>query len=498
MTTYTAITIGPIYRTIMKARSTKAFWTASYMFSWIMKRLVEELSKKNISIISPYADTSKTIKKVGLYPDRLFAVGKVDNIKDIISKIKDELVKKFKEFLKIPDTEWEKHEIEKFLSSYIKVSSIIIDSDKEKGLLLELNKYLDTQELNQVAVSFSSNDYLTKFLESKNNPFIVGDFGEGKRAFESISEIAVSGYLSDEEVRSYLNETQEVNYPKLSAERERKDFLNCYKYMAIVKADGDNFGKYISKLDTVKEMQSFSKHFFDFSKEAAKKLFTMKAKPIYIGGDDLFFFAPVRMPLLEKDIFDLIETVEQSFHGFREKLGENSLSMSYGVSILYYKSPMSEAMEVADAMLRKAKDGENKDRVAVSIQKHSGQKIEFLLPCKHTVSVASGQQTLYNAARDLMKRTVSSPSMIKGLIYWIDEMYEPIISKVAGDAERLKAVFENFFDEDVHKDNRFLDDVRAFIVLMHSSGEVSDVKVQKELLHGILRYCQFVNAKDEK
>lgn len=88
--------------------------------------------------------------------------------------------------------------------------------------------------------------------------------------------------------------------------------------------------------------------------------------------------------------------------------------------------------------------------------------------------------------------------MIKGLIYWIDEMYEPIISKVAGDAERLKAVFENFFDEDVHKDNRFLDDVRAFIVLMHSSGEVSDVKVQKELLHGILRYCQFVNAKDEK
>lgn len=493
MTTYTAITIGPIYRTIMKARSTKAFWTASYMFSWIMKRLVEELSNKKISIISPYADTSKTIKKVGLYPDRLFAKGEVDNIEDIISQIKDELVEKF---LKIPNTKWEEHEIKEFLSSYIKVSSIIIDSDKEKGLLLELNKYLDTQELNQVAVSFSSNDYLTKFLESKNNPFIVGDFGKGERAFESISEIAVSGYLSDEEMHSYLNETQEVNYPKLSAERE--DFLNCYKYMAIVKADGDNFGKYISKLDTVEKMQSFSKHFFDFSEEAAKKLFTMKAKPIYIGGDDLFFFAPVRMPLLEKDIFDLIETVEQSFHGFREKLGENSLSMSYGVSILYYKSPMSEAMEVADAMLRKAKDGENKDRVAVSIQKHSGQKIEFFLPCKHTVSAVSGQQTLYNAARDLMKRTVSSPSMIKGLIYWIDEMYEPIISKVAGDAERLKAVFENFFDEDVHKDNRFLDDVRAFIVLMHSSGEVSDVKVQKEQLHGILRYCQFVNAKDEK
>lgn len=487
MTTYTAITIGPIYRTIMKARSTKAFWTASYMFSWIMKRLIEGLPKEKI--ISPCATSSETIKKVGLYPDRLFLEGIVD-VDVIIDKIMDDLTSKF---CNLPKTPWKEESVKAFLKNYINISPIKVELDSEEDLLMKLNKYLDTQELRQVAVSTSSNDYLTKFLEAKDNPFVEYHFGKGERAFKSISEIAISGWMSE---LPPVDANNEVLYSELSG---KEDYHNCYKYMAIVKADGDNFVKYLSELRSVKDMKDFSDRFFSFSKEVAEKLDGMKAKPIYIGGDDLFFFAPVRMTSPDKDVFDLIEIVDQTFQAFRKQLGENSLSMSYGVSIFYYKNPMSEAMAVADDMLKMAKDTPHKDRVAVSIQKHSGQKIEFLLPCKHTAgTAASEQKTLYNAARDLMIHTISNATMINGLIYWIDEMYEPIISKVAGDQERLKAVFENFFDEDVHKDNHFLNQVREFIAQMNASEEVPEMMAQKKLLHGILRYCQFVNAKEEK
>ena len=229
----------------------------------------------------------------------------------------------------------------------------------------------------------------------------------------------------------------------------------------------------------------------------------MKFFLVYIGGDDLFLFAPVLEGNVEKDVFNLIKEIDDLF--IQKEIGEG-LSMSYGVSIFYYKSPMSEAIDIADSMLRKAKEEKEekekkKDTVAISIQKHSGQKIEFLLPCKHSTDKCKQETGLYKKATELIRAFKEDDSMLNSLIYWIEDMYETIFTdEVTLYQECINAVFDNFFDEEIHKENEvFFDLLKKFIHSMHHSEDTPrKLKDKKKLLHGILRYCQFVTAKKEK
>ncbi|SJZ30936.1 type III-B CRISPR-associated protein Cas10/Cmr2 [Porphyromonas cangingivalis] len=493
---YTAVTIGPIFKTIGKARSVKAFWTASYMFSWIMKRLIEELG--GCSILSPHLpeeepsfDTIKT--KVGLFPDRLFIEG---DAKAHVKRAKEKIIKEL--------TEKGIGDIPEYLDSYISISTILVDvPDAEEGPLKILNEYLDTQEL-FCKSSPQGKDYMEEFMENAKNGFLQGFKGESERPFESTSEIAVSGWLSPDMIKENLSDKSEIDYTKLT---KKDGYRNCYKYLAIIEADGDNFGKYIRKLSSSDDMRNFAKSFFNFSVDVVNKLRNeTKAVPVYIGGDDLKLFAPILGGDVEKDIFRIIEIIDECFQKFRTNLNaDNQLSMSYGVSIFYHKSPMSEAMDVAIGTLDKVKKTETKDAVAISIRKHSGKKIEFQLPRKHSDATSDIRNTtLYAKSVELIRAFKSDVSMINSLIYWIEEMYEAIFTdSVTGNKNRIKAVFANFFDEDVHKNHRgeggFFERLEEFIYRMHKDEDAPQTQEgKKALLHGILRYCQFVTAKDEK
>ncbi|OWP32131.1 type III-B CRISPR-associated protein Cas10/Cmr2 [Porphyromonas gingivalis] len=543
---YTAITIGPICKTLDKARSVKSFWTASYLFSWIMRELLERLPKEerpegSFEVLSPHRDgkdvPEETSKKVGLFPDRLFAKGELEEekLQEIKGKIFIELAEKFKNAFqdekddiarKIdmesdPKRKRELEEIQsrysnaalkgedirKYLENYLSISCITVELSSDCNILEQLNSYLDTQELFNKASIQTDEDYMELFIEAPNNPFLKAYSQD--RAFPSTSEIAVSGWEQDPP----KDENGEVEYTQLTS---KPGFRNCYKYLAVIKADGDGFGTYIKelKVDEEKEIKEngekenelsrFTKSFFEFSVEVANELIQKtKAIPVYIGGDDLFLFAPVLEGNVEKDVFNLIKEIDDLF--IQKEIGEG-LSMSYGVSIFYYKSPMSEAIDIADSMLRKAKEEKEekekkKDTVAISIQKHSGQKIEFLLPCKHSTDKCKQETGLYKKATELIRAFKEDDSMLNSLIYWIEDMYETIFTdEVTQSQERINAVFDNFFDEEIHKENEvFFDLLKKFIHSMHHSEDTPrKLKDKKKLLHGILRYCQFVTAKKEK
>lgn len=504
---YTAITIGPISKTLDKARSVKSFWTASYLFSWIMRELLKKLSEENFKVLSPVQtdnDTFQNIsKKVGLFPDRLFAKGELEKgkIDSIKKEIFEELLEKFiSEEIKTrysTATSRKEEDIYKFLESYFSISCITVELSSDCGILERLNSYLDTQELFNKAPIQTNEDYIELFIEASKNSFLQGYSKE--RAFPSTSEIAVSGW----EQNPPKDENGEVEYSQLTS---KTGFRNCYKYLAVIKADGDGFGTYIKKLKVKEdedkkvddELTKFAKSFFEFSVEVADELIQKtKAIPVYIGGDDLFLFAPVLEGNTEKDVFNLIKEIDDLF--IQKEIGEG-LSMSYGVSIFYYKSPMSEAIDIAESMLRKAKDA-TRDAVAISIQKHSGQRIEFLLPCKHSTDKCKQETGLYKKATELIRAFKEDESMLNSLIYWIEDMYETIFTdEVTLYPERINAVFDNFFDEGIHKENEtFFSLLKDFIYSMHRSEDAPrELKEKKKLLHGILRYCQFVTSKTEK
>ncbi|AUR49272.1 CRISPR-associated RAMP Cmr2 [Porphyromonas gingivalis ATCC 33277] len=506
-----------------------------------MRELLEKLPKENFEILSPYRAGKDVLgeisKKVGLFPDRLFAKGELEEkeFKRIKREIFGELAEKFKnafqdekdDIARKIDTESDQkrkreleeiksrysnaaskgEDIRKYLENYLSISSITVELSSDCSILEQLNKYLDTQELFNKASTQTEEDYMEMFIEAPNIPFLKAYSQD--RAFPSTSEIAVSGW----EQNPPKDANGEVDYSKLTS---KTGFRNCYKYLAVIKADGDGFGTYIKelKVDEEKEIKEngekeneltrFTKSFFEFSVEVANELIQKtKAIPVYIGGDDLFLFAPVLEGNVEKDVFNLIKEIDDLF--IQKEIGEG-LSMSYGVSIFYYKSPMSEAIDIADSMLRKAKEEKEekekkKDTVAISIQKHSGQKIEFLLPCKHSTDKCKQETGLYKKATELIRAFKEDDSMLNSLIYWIEDMYETIFTdEVTLYQERINAVFDNFFDEEIHKENEvFFDLLKKFIHSMHHSEDPPrKLKDKKKLLHGILRYCQFVTAKKEK
>lgn len=543
---YTAITMGPIVKTFGKARKVKAYWSASYMFSWIMRELLRELTQRGYAdaIISPHyspkLEGEQLLRQVGLFPDRAIIKGEVKDLEEIKDKVIKALAKKMLGINEEPkpakDDEPAAHALEAYLKSYISINyDPRMESAQGAAFIKRLNAGLDALELRQRAATEEDTQF--KKLLASNNGFINSyldlqkkEGGSARIPFETTSRIAVSGWLKDEEIEKYtikdsqgLKDEKEVaiDYARLSTEK-RDSYRNCYKYLAVVKADGDSFGKFLEKL-TEGQMQEFSKYFFNFSQKAAEELKDLKAVPVYIGGDDLFFFAPI-LATKQKQIFELIEVVEQHFKDFRDKLVVDEkfgkvfdeirkkepqaqpLTMSYGVSIFYYKSPMSEAIEVADNLLFKVAKGSGRDRVAVSIHKHSGRKIEFTLPCKYSTK-GEEEQRLYREATELIKKySADQDAMLDGLIHWFDEMFDVVITPIlnsekdeAKREQRLLALCENFFDEDIHKeeDKRdFLVKIFEFIALL--ADKHYPAKEIKQLIYGLLRYCQFITDKEER
>lgn len=528
MTTYTAITIGPIGKTLDKARKVKAYWSASYMFSWIMRELLFHVSKiEGLEILSPAYDSTSSEalpSGVGLFPDRAFIRG--EGLSDqILEDTKSDILAHLA--FKLHDSFWKNNpdaatddipsleELRQYLNDYIMISSVRVEREEKKGIISKLNQYLDTLELRQRATS-STKDYLTPFL-AQNNSFITQEIGE-KIPFATTSLIAVSGWMNDEQVKACSDEEGSIDYAEVRKnEVLQKSYRNCYKYLAVVKADGDSFGKFIAELKD-EEMKAFSKAFFDFSVQVAKDIASPRTVPVYIGGDDLFFFVPIYSHERNEDIFNIISSVEACFGRFKAAVkGAEGLSLSYGVSIFYYKSPMSEAIEVANQLLGQAKSS-GRDRVAVSIRKHSGRTIEFTLPCKESTHSAPVQeeeqgeqeeQTLYDKALSLMRSLSKDEEvMIEGLIYWLDEMLDTVVVPILQieDKElrkkRLQALRTNFFDEDIHTNyDSFLRQVFDFMYelsLEHGVGTAEEISEFKKLIYGLLRYCQFITDTEER
>jgi CRISPR-associated protein Cmr2 len=69
---YLGLTIGPIVSTLQSVRRTNDLWAASYLFSYIMKQMVNALRKEHTFLI-PYVKDESLFSEdlgVGLFPDR--------------------------------------------------------------------------------------------------------------------------------------------------------------------------------------------------------------------------------------------------------------------------------------------------------------------------------------------------------------------------------------------------------------------------------------------
>lgn len=552
---YLAFTIGPIYKTMQQTRKTRELWSVSFTFSRLMKHLIDAF-KSSGELLSPYIEaTMPPLHGAGVYPDRCFVTLEKELTDNEINHIKTNA---FAEFIKETGIK----EAESYYQVYF------VQATFEKNPIQELNKLLDVMELQPKYQPKKLLDWSRQYWANKNTtksaayfqrlykvgynddddilPKLVIDEIDETRRFPSIPEIATQELMRKDydkywdSIGYQIIKTRkgDLYFSKLKRSEEqddedkiidalknafKEDFTFRHKYFSIVQADGDNVGTLIKAIEAANgSIIEFSKAMYEFAKEASQMLADYGGFPVYIGGDDLLFFAPVANNTINdnfvyvssepttgnifgNNLFFLLsklnvlfkaklEPITSKYKIKNEKTGKEeslpAVSLSFGVMVGYYKQPMSEIQQIAhDLLFYKAKaDSSQKNKICMTVQKHSGQSFDV-----------DFQQAgaLYDS---FMKLTVDSKdkdtNFLNSVMYKIGDQ-KKIIDFISPDIQRLKYFFNENFNEAVHSNYApFFDDVIRLISATFAEYSTLDLDTKIEKIYSALRFIHFLNAKD--
>ena len=548
MSKYISITFGPITRAIGLAESTKELWAASYFFSYLAKRIVEPLARKGQPVdrkrefLIPFLENDNIWLPhlgVGLFPDRYifksenddpengdftFLQGHVDDVLKDIAKNIYFISPKNKTISELVETD----KIFNYLKSYLKIYDFeksFDDTTPAREIVSECERFLNLIEMQDTFPESEDINYLHQLFKNvngapkKENGNIVGfngsflskdafgDTTEGKRLFESILEISATEKLDDDLWSMIVSQDYELE-TNISEEEIVKNLLPYHKYIAIIKADGDDLGRTIATLEG-NGVKKLSEAFYNFNIDVINKINDYGGKAVFIGGDDLFILAPVYCN--GKNIFELIDSVDKSFYNnFSNTLPPDTLipTLSFSISMSYYKFPLFEAVENAGFLLentakcnevksklrnllmsknveKKAIEalipiiwGDNthdsevkwprvvdeivslrgkKNNLAFSIQKHSGQIISALIKKDHKASYSLFQQLIKTYIKveqtPIKEDDNKKNNFLSSVMHKLRE-YEPMFRVILNDEKNkdlLKNFFDNSFNESVHE-----------------------------------------------
>ncbi|MDE4542895.1 haloacid dehalogenase [Thermoanaerobacterium sp. R66] len=143
------------------------------------------------------------------------------------------------------------------------------------------------------------------------------------------------------------------------------DEIGAFKnngYMALIYGDGNNFGNIIKNIKNVYEMMYFSRKAessaFKATLEAIRKGYEVEGEEIpfeviELGGDDIFIITPAKSSLIMAS--KLIETFDKEFQNKSDINKSANVTMSIGVAISKYSTPIRNMFELANKLLKKAK-----------------------------------------------------------------------------------------------------------------------------------------------
>lgn len=245
-------------------------------------------------------------------------------------------------------------------------------------------------------------------LETLQGKELVGAINRWKAYLKKISEIAEEEKLTIDEIPlgyephpilgssegSLLFEERLVDVVSIPVDfRQAKEALRTfykfideslnskarpYPYYAIIHADGDRMGQVIRQLaqNGQEKHRELSRALDTFANKVSSIVRHYQGMPVYSGGDDVLAFLPLHT---------VLECTQTLAKDFREKLGafkdkdSKSPTLSIGVAIVHHLHPLSDALNIARAAERKAKDVKDvseKNALAIIVRKRSGGEYE--------------------------------------------------------------------------------------------------------------------------
>lgn len=430
---YLAINIGPIGQTLSMSRKPREFWAASYLFSYLMQNILKTIDEKakSLSLISPYYDKDNTISKigVGLYPDRAFY--EMNEAIDINPVLQEALTNFACEVnIRVQTAQ-----------RYFRVMSVQEDFPSQEEAIAGLNKILDWMELSPNACQPDDYDEILNYLKRTTNeqPSPLFHIALNKDYFpiDTLEAIALAG-------------NQKARY-------------SYHRYVCIVQADGDNMGSVVKLMAQKGILNGFSEILMDFGRKSCDRISEFGGQPIYAGGDDLLFIAPIVGRGSNGTILDLIRDLDSYFRTIqnyvKEKLKDvpdvKETSMSYGLSVIYYKYPLYEGWKIAASQLfGKAKNKEKikgKNAIALNIRKNSGSDFQLIMSKKaieydklNEMILFTPKETLVSAiahkirANEALLSTFSKQPPFDGFDIRLKAFYDHVVDLEAKTEEEIK------------------------------------------------------------
>ena len=568
--TYFALTIGPIYKTMAMARKTRELWAASYFFSYLMEQLVTSPDLEG-ELVLPARSAIKN-SKAGLYPDHLIVKNcSYSSAKELFDNTFNDIIEKlpgtasagrttfFEDYFQLyaleialPDTddpiktilplldsmEQKAAYVPVFATNYLKdVFENIGDWEKYREVFGKENRFPSVLEISSGNLKRLSPLYV---------PELIKDFEPKKEVFNRIFDFCL--YYEGQEKNNVLVKDstaisllKEAYNPVKLTGKEDDQFRFYHKYMAIVQADGDNLSRALHAfycLGGIAAVQEFSGVLMGFGKDAMELIGNEGGTPIYLGGDDLLFFAPVIGNT--GTIFHLVRDLEKLF-GEKINGAENltrlrsdwndsitkenkrervDLSISFGISIGYHKFPLMESLETARELLfEEAKMLPGKNAVSFRLLKHSGQyfgvtwnkKWRSYDTCFFELMDTVGSELKFITSVQHKLETLR-PALCRILVgRHIDPTqagFKENFAIMGIDDRRdsfMKHLRENFFNELVHKNDgtdTFLKLAFAYLLQLYrdmedvygNSNQTADEAINS--LYAALRFIQFINQPD--
>ncbi len=546
---YAGITVGPIVSTISMTNSPAGIWCASGLFSCISEGLCKAIytnpafSTINGKIINPYftedelkANVFKIQKTgIGCYHDRIYIKADAVSDKDILKEILDNAIGSVINDIggKIAGTIEEKEkDMIAFLKKYLQIHYVIHEGDITENCILTLSPYLDSLELMPTYSGKASKNLLLKLFEGESsvtkNKYVKDCFmvektalqllkGKSVRDIKDIARFALHGKCNITETESETiaeEETETTTEGENEVTTEKKNTkpkLKRHNYFAVVQADGDGIGNILKNAvgSNLASLELFSKTCLEYTTEAAKLIGDFGGMTIYAGGDDLLFLAPVengKETGQTRTIFDLCKKIRtkfcEKFEGFENALKEQDStfegfetfpSVSFGISINYYKYPLREAFEEARGLLfGNAKNHESlktdkvsspkfkKNSTAVILRKASGQMGKFVF--FHDGAFETQMTTLLEESLDASDKAHDTLHSVMFHLrcgkkytqaaYTANNNEFSTYEVIINNATDLKAAFDHLFDSDSHNVSRaYIDKIRNIYESLRQSKE---------------------------
>jgi len=405
-----ALTIGPIYKTLANAKKPKDLFASSYIFSYIMKKIIGKFRDREF--ITPYIEDESIFddeNQIGLFHDRFIFKSKDGDINKLEKTILD-VCQDVATGLNI-----DLHQVK----DYLQINYLEKDIESSKNPILELSPYLDTKELFFNVCQDETFPQSLRRQKGDNDNFLT----EGKSIIHDLEK------------------------------------LSHNKYYCVVHADGDNMSKAI--VDSSK-IEAVSKNLFEYCKKSNELIKSFGGQTIFAGGDDLLFFAPVLSKEKSKTIFELCDEISVDFNNrFKES------TISFGVSINYIKFPLYEAVENSrDLLFIKAKNTQ-KNNIAFNVTKHSGQSFETII---HKSNKEVYENFLVFTSNTQGGEDMDN--FLHSIHHKIDT-YKTTINIIATNKSKLQNFFDNYFNETSHEEYKsFFEALIDFMYVVYQDNTI--------------------------